>query len=264
MNENLTQAIVALHKSASSIIADDELTDAEKLDAVDETFAQYHEHVAKLLDAEDDTGGAEITKETEMLHDPIEVAKRVTAGAPTRITKKEWHDEINKRAQAERRSGESPEQAYSRFLTETGDGRTLYQAFKRAPQGPQAETAAPAAKNTPEPTPSYRRLMAKAEALREAEPTLTREQAFTKVYTDPRNGEVAMAERAEHRAASSASITTVAKADHASAGDRLARCAAALARQHPDLTHAEAFQHAKERNPDLARLYEQDGARHAA
>jgi hypothetical protein len=109
-------------------------------------------------------------------------------------------------------------------------------------------------KGTTMPTPNaYDMLMAKAAELRQGDPKLTEAKAFAKVYEMPGNRQLVEASKAEH--AERMSGTTVEKVDHASAGDRLARCAAALARQHPDLSHAQAFQHAKDRNPDLARAY---------
>jgi hypothetical protein len=54
---------------------------------------------------------------------------------------------------------------------------------------------------TPAPTPSYAKLVAKAVELRKADPKLTEAQAFEKIYTDPLNGELVHAAKAEHRAA---------------------------------------------------------------
>jgi hypothetical protein len=88
------------------------------------------------------------------------------------------------------------EQAYSRYLTESAEGRTLYQAFKRAPQ----EDAAPASTvtaPTPEPTPSYRRLMLKGEELRKSDPKLTSAQAFSKAYEAPENRDLVAAAKRE-------------------------------------------------------------------
>jgi hypothetical protein len=271
MNENLTQAVIALHKSASSIVADAELTDVEKQELLDESFQQYHQHVfEKVLKADDtddaDEGdGAEITKETEMLHDPIEVAKRVIAGAPTRITKSGWYAEISARAEADRGEGESEAQAFTRYITKHEDGRTLYQAYKRAlPDEPTVDAVTPAP--MPAPTRSYQRLMAKAEELRKSEPKLSEAQAFAKVYESRENRELVDASKSEHaeRALSTGASSTMVAKGHDSAGDRLARCAAALVRQHKDLSHADAFQHAKERNPELAAAYERETGRAAA
>ena len=43
-------------------------------------------------------------------------------------------------------------------------------------------------------------LEGKAEALRKVNPSLTREQAFSRVYTDPLNAEIAQIERAANEA----------------------------------------------------------------
>jgi hypothetical protein len=255
MNENLRQAIGALYRSVASIIADDELVDKQA--AVEETFQQYHEHVfEKVLKADeaDDDADADDADEAMDKTDDTKRRQRRQREEEPMATKREIYNAINSRAQEARDPDESEAQAFAKFL-DTAEGKEAYARYKRAPADEQAtvaKTVTPAP--IPTPTPSYRKLMAKADELREVEPKLTEAQAFSKVFCDPRFAELAKAARAEERERG----TTVAKSDNASAGDRLARCAAALARQHPDLTHAEAFKHAKERNPDLAAAYERE------
>jgi len=48
-------------------------------------------------------------------------------------------------------------------------------------------------------SPAFDKLYALAEDLRKADPKLTKDAAFTKVYTDPRFAELANAERRERR-----------------------------------------------------------------
>ena len=95
-----------------------------------------------------------------------------------------------------------------------------------------------------------------AAELRKSEAALTSEQAFAKVYTDPRNMELVARCKAEERARRYA--VTMAKAARSTIGDRVARLAAALAQQHRDLTHDDAVQRVLQRNPDLARAYQNE------
>jgi hypothetical protein len=110
-------------------------------------------------------------QETEMNDDEwVRIAKRIAAGQETRICKRQWHEQIVKRAADDRRENETPEQSYSRFLCETSDGAALYQAYRLAPQGDEAEPARTVTPTMPAPTPSYERLMGKAEELRKSDP----------------------------------------------------------------------------------------------
>jgi hypothetical protein len=91
---------------------------------------------------------------------------------------------------------------------------------------------------------------------RKSEAALTSEQAFAKVYTDPRNRELVAQCKAEERARRDA--VTMAKGARSTIGDRVARLAAALAQQHKELTHDDAIQRVLARNPDLARAYQNE------
>jgi hypothetical protein len=241
------RAEVALHKSLSSIIADDELDDVNKQFALDETLAQYHEHIEMLKakakdqadgadeedDAADDDGtpGMDETessagdqdkepnrslllaharahrqrqrlmKQDDDMDSYIEIAKLVADGARSPITKGSWYNEITKRAAASRRADQTEAQAFAKYL-ETPDGKFLYSAFKLAPQREEADTAPTVVKaSTPAPTPSYRKLMALADVLRKNDPSLSREQAFAKIYESSEHGELVEADKAERRAA---------------------------------------------------------------
>jgi hypothetical protein len=145
-------------------------------------------------------------QETEMNDDEwVRIAKRIAAGQETRICKRQWHEQIVKRAADDRRENETPEQRYSRFLCETSDGAALYQAYRLAPQGDEAEPARTVTPTMPAPTPSYERLMGKAEELRKSDPKLTEAQSFAKVYEAPENRDLVEAvkrERTEQYASS--------------------------------------------------------------
>ena len=53
-------------------------------------------------------------------------------------------------------------------------------------------------------TSAYDELVQKAEQLRAQNPSLTKEAAFSKVFSDPENSALAQAERAENRPSASA------------------------------------------------------------
>ena len=94
-------------------------------------------------------------------------------------------------------------------------------------------------------------LEGKAEALRKVNPSLTREQAFSRVYTDPSNAEIAQIERAANEARFAEQATSliqaitcekrllVAKRDNAL--DALKAKAAELRKANPALTKSQAF-----------------------
>jgi hypothetical protein len=250
-DEEIEKALGAMQLSAQSIVADDGLTTLQKQQALAASFEQFTDYIAKL-DAADDDGDQAMADtedpalcdmsdherkvaEMKMQHERaqrmrgrlhkqgeddmdemIAIAKRVAHGAPTRITKAQWHAEITKRAAAYRDVNETPEQAYTRFLTETADGNALYQAYKLAPQDEQAEPVA-VTPPTPTPTRSYERLTAKANELRKAEPKLSEAQAFTKVYEDPANRELVQAAKLE-RTEQYGSTSTIAELRKREAG----------------------------------------------
>jgi hypothetical protein len=117
-------------------------------------------------------------QETEMNDDEwVRIAKRIAAGQETRICKRQWHEQIVKRAADDRRENETPEQSYSRFLCETSDGAALYQAYRLAPRG-QAEPARGDADDACADA-VYERLMGKA-GLRKTS-KLTAAQSYAKL-----------------------------------------------------------------------------------
>ena len=105
----------------------------------------------------------------------------------------------------------------------------------------------------PAPSLSLVALNKIADQLNEREPSLTKEQCFTKVYADPRNRALVAAERAENRPGSEAPL-----AKGTNVCDRIAALAAALASQHPDMTHDAAVKAVLDRNPALADAYRQE------
>jgi len=123
-------------------------------------------------------------------------ARAVAAGAPTTITKAQFFEEMDRRAQADRKPGESVAKAFSRFA-ETDDGKMLLSAHRLAP-GPDYVFERPA------PTAPVRKagaamdkLMQLAADHRQANPGVTPEAAFAAVYTDPANKDVVAQHKAE-------------------------------------------------------------------
>jgi hypothetical protein len=115
-------------------------------------------------------------------------AKMETEGRGTGLDKSAYHDAIEKLAREIRRDGETSEQSYARAITDSDAGRLLFKAYKAAasPKVPVARLA------QPEPDvdgPAEKDMESAVEDHRKAAAakgkTLSREQAFVAVYTDP-------------------------------------------------------------------------------
>jgi hypothetical protein len=85
---------------------------------------------------------------------------------------------------------------FSGDTTEAVTFRRAIQALKNFPRAERGPAVAGA-----EPGAAYAALVAKGEALRKADPSLTKEMAFAKAFSDPANRELARAERAANRPA---------------------------------------------------------------
>jgi hypothetical protein len=114
------------------------------------------------------------------------------------LTKAEMFEEINRRAQAQRRDGETKEAAFARYVTKDEDGIALASVHKMLP-GPdwRPEPDPRVMAKTAPPSTHLNTLMALAEELRKENPKLTKEQAFAKVYGDPRNRDLVDLHKAE-------------------------------------------------------------------
>jgi len=95
-----------------------------------------------------------------------------------------YHREIEKRAAATKRPGESAAQAYTRVITEDPAGRELFKAVRMAPA--PIEPPRQAAQDTkPKPAgPASEQLERMARAMAK-EKKLTYQQAFSRLITDP-------------------------------------------------------------------------------
>jgi len=151
--------------------------------------------LAKALGASkvltEDTADTPTVGKQENDMDPrLSVAKAVAAtGRPAPLySKGDWYAEIQKRAEARKQEGESPAQAFSRFIQKHPEGRILYEAYRRTPGVVSGTGPRHVAKATePTPVPSYTKLMVKAAELRKSKPDLSEAQAFAKVFGDPAN-----------------------------------------------------------------------------
>lgn len=119
----------------------------------------------------------------------VALAKRIVAGdSGNHRSKAEWYRVAKLVAEEQRQAGETAEQAFSRFVTETDDGRAVFAAYKNA-DGPDFQP-------TPKPVvvakadTAYSKLKKLAAELRDDQPDLTEHQAFAKIATDPKNREL--------------------------------------------------------------------------
>jgi len=127
----------------------------------------------------------------------VRIAKHVAEGTPTRLTKRDFFLEIQKRADQQRRPGESREGAFARYATTDPDGQLLMQAHKAA--GGEDYCGEPG-KPSDEPVISeaYRRLMDLAAEKRKKGETV--EQAFARLYADPKYRDLVVTEKRMHSA----------------------------------------------------------------
>jgi hypothetical protein len=117
-------------------------------------------------------------KENEMKKiELLDVAKRVVAGHDTKTTRTELYDAARKLATADRQFNETIEKALGRFW-ETPAGGEIYKAMKIAPADDVAATA------EDHRGPAMRALHKRADEIR-AETGMSREQAVSKMATDP-------------------------------------------------------------------------------
>jgi hypothetical protein len=130
----------------------------------------------------------------------------VNQGRSPGLEKNEFYDAIMKRAEALRADGESQQQAFSKVIMDDETGRPLHQAMKIAP-GSEV-------KPTPQPTPPSREAEAKllgpahakmhslAVDHQRANPRISYEAAYSRMYTHPENASLRAEINREHLAAS--------------------------------------------------------------
>jgi hypothetical protein len=133
----------------------------------------------------------------------------VNQGRSPGLEKNEFYDAIMKRAEALRADGESPQQAFSKVITDE-TGRLLDQATKIAP-GAELKPAPHPAPPSPEAAakllgPAHARLHSQAVDHQRANPRLSYEAAYSRMYTHPENASLRAEINREHLAASMAAV----------------------------------------------------------
>jgi hypothetical protein len=121
------------------------------------------------------------------------------------IEKHEFYDAIVKRAEALRTNGESPQQAFSKAITEDETGRLLFQAMKIAPGAEMKPAPQPAPPSREAAAkllgPAHARLHSQTIDHQRANPRLSYESAYSRMYTAPENAGLRAEINREHLAA---------------------------------------------------------------
>jgi hypothetical protein len=146
---------------------------------------------------------ATITMEKDM--DILQIAKMVSEGSdPGQLTKREFYDEIVKRARETRLDGETAEQCFTRFVTRDAVGRQLFAAHRAAPGADCFDEPVTAKRGAPPAGPALMQLNSLATQHRAAHPKLSQAQAFSHVYQAPENRGLVAQHKQEARAAAMA------------------------------------------------------------
>jgi hypothetical protein len=115
------------------------------------------------------------------------------------VTEAEFTDMLMNEAVAYQKTGESIGQAFSKlFSADTPEALLLRQAHQAITKANRPAMPTPALVNK-SGTPAYEQLVEKANKLREFDPSLSFSQAFSKVFSNPVNRELANQERRENR-----------------------------------------------------------------
>jgi hypothetical protein len=130
--------------------------------------------------------------ETDMM---VRIAKSVADGASTGFMKRDFFLELQKRADQIREPGETREAAFARYATTDPEGRLLMQAHKAA-RGEDYAGQRDDVDDEPDTNEGYRRLMDFAAEKRKKGETV--EQAFARLYADPKYRDLVGAEKRMH------------------------------------------------------------------
>jgi hypothetical protein len=125
------------------------------------------------------------------------IAKAVIAGRPNAFTKRDFFLELQKRADQTRQPAETRERAFARYATSDPNGQVLMRAHKLA-GGENYQGEPEEDDNQPVTNEGYRRLMDLANENRKEDETI--EQAFARLYTDPKNRDLVATEKRLHQA----------------------------------------------------------------
>jgi hypothetical protein len=154
------------------------------------------------------TDFAKIIRDHESL--VLDFAKRQVEGERTGLEKHDYLAAIEGRAAKLRANGESKEQSFTKTIVEDEIGKLLYKALKRAPGSevkPAPQPAPPS--REAEATllgPAHARLHSQAVDHQRANPRLSYESAYSRMYTAPENAGLRAEINREHLAASMAAV----------------------------------------------------------
>jgi len=134
----------------------------------------------------------------------------VNQGRSPGIEKHDFYDAIEGRAAKLRANGESKEQSFTKTIVDDEIGRLLYQAMKIAP-GAEVKAAPQPDPPSPEAAarllgPAHARLHSLAVDHQRANPRLSYESAYSRMYTHPENAGLRAAINREHLGASMAAV----------------------------------------------------------
>jgi hypothetical protein len=120
----------------------------------------------------------------------------LTQGLDCGQTRQDYEEDIAKRAESIRNPGESDAQVFTRYVTETEDGRLLFKAAIAAKprQAPQDFVAT----EKPAAGPAASEMNRVVDEFMSKNPKLSRSQAYDRVFTD--NRELAARVKAEEHA----------------------------------------------------------------
>jgi hypothetical protein len=203
------------------------------------------------------TDFAKIIRDHESL--VLDFAKRQVEGKRTGLEKHDYLAAIEGRAAKLRTDGESPQQAFTKVITEDEAGKLLYKAMKIAP-GAEVKPAPQPAPPSREAEakllgPAHAKMHSQAVDHQRANPRLSYEAAYSRMYTHPKNASLRAEINREHLGASMASLHGhgLGKAappdpsqDYVSPGpahDALNELVVARMKSNPKLSYAQAFTH---------------------
>jgi hypothetical protein len=134
----------------------------------------------------------------------------VNQGRSPGLEKDAFYDAIVKRAEELRADGESQQQAFARTITEDETGGLLYRAMKIAP-GSEVKPAPQPAPPSPEAAakllgPAHAKMHSQAVDHQRANPRLSYEAAYSRMYTHADNAGLRAEINQEHLAASMAAV----------------------------------------------------------
>jgi hypothetical protein len=140
----------------------------------------------------------------------LDFAKRQVDGERTGLEKHDYFAAIEGRAAKLHADGESPQQAFTKVITDDEIGKLLFKALKRAP-GSEVKPVPQSAPPSPEASakllgPAHARLHSQAVDHQRANPRLSYEAAYSRMYTHPENASLRAEINREHLAASMASM----------------------------------------------------------